>query len=89
MGAHSRRMLRRVAQVAARAGQAALPPAGGAGRRFAPGVAGVLLGTAAVGYGLWHSLYTVDGGHRAVMYNKLVGVKPVVIPEGTHIRVPW
>lgn len=32
---------------------------------------------------------TVDGGHRAVIFNRLVGVKPIVIPEGTHFRVPW
>ncbi len=31
----------------------------------------------------------MEGGHRAVIFNRLVGVKPTVIPEGTHIRIPW
>jgi len=32
---------------------------------------------------------TVDAGERAVMFNRIVGVKEVVIEEGTHFRVPW
>ncbi|KAK9800781.1 hypothetical protein WJX73_002039 [Symbiochloris irregularis] len=35
------------------------------------------------------SLYTVDGGERAVMYDRIQGVLPVPIGEGTHFRVPW
>ncbi|XP_010447970.1 PREDICTED: prohibitin-1, mitochondrial-like [Camelina sativa] len=40
-------------------------------------------------YGATHSLYNVDGGHRAIMFNRLVGVKDKVYPEGTHLMVPW
>jgi prohibitin 2 len=36
-----------------------------------------------------YALYNVEGGHRAVIFNRLVGVKPTVVPEGTHIRIPW
>mgnify|MGYP000052723240 CR=1 FL=1 len=32
---------------------------------------------------------SVNAGERAVMFNRLVGVKDVVIGEGTHFRVPW
>lgn len=31
----------------------------------------------------------VDGGERAVMYDRLQGVLPEAIGEGTHLRVPW
>mmetsp|Transcript_12412 Transcript_12412/g.20147 ORF Transcript_12412/g.20147 Transcript_12412/m.20147 type:complete len:255 (+) Transcript_12412:1193-1957(+) len=31
----------------------------------------------------------VEGGHRAVIFNRLVGVKQSVYAEGTHIRIPW
>lgn len=31
----------------------------------------------------------VNAGERAVMFNRLVGVKNVVVDEGTHFRVPW
>merc|ERR1719231_2060839 len=35
------------------------------------------------------SMYTVDGGYRAVMFNRLQGVQRGVSGEGTHFRVPW
>lgn len=35
------------------------------------------------------SLYNVDGGHRAVKFNRIWGVLPNVYEEGTHIRIPW
>lgn len=31
----------------------------------------------------------VDGGERAVMYDRIQGVLPVAVTEGTHFRVPW
>ncbi|KAL1203189.1 Prohibitin-1 [Cardamine amara subsp. amara] len=40
-------------------------------------------------YGATHSFYNVDGGHRAIMFNRLVGIKDKVYPEGTHLMVPW
>ena len=46
-------------------------------------------GTLAVGYLGYQSLFTVNGGHRAVMFSRLSGVKPTVYGEGTHLRVPW
>jgi len=35
------------------------------------------------------SLFNVDGGHRAIKYTRLHGVKSTIYPEGTHIRIPW
>lgn len=31
----------------------------------------------------------VDGGERAVMYDRIQGVLPKAVTEGTHFRVPW
>jgi prohibitin 1 len=38
---------------------------------------------------LQSSLYTVDGGERAVMYDRISGVLPDPVGEGTHFKVPW
>jgi len=35
------------------------------------------------------SFFNVEGGHRAVMFSRLFGVKQHVYPEGTHLMVPW
>ncbi|XP_044503530.1 prohibitin-1, mitochondrial isoform X1 [Mangifera indica] len=40
-------------------------------------------------YAAANSLYNVEGGHRAIMFNRLVGVKDKVYPEGTHFMIPW
>ncbi|CAA0808633.1 Prohibitin-2- mitochondrial [Striga hermonthica] len=40
-------------------------------------------------YGVANSLYNVEGGHRAIVFNRLVGIKDKVYPEGTHIMLPW
>lgn len=31
----------------------------------------------------------VDGGHRAVIFDRFQGVKPDVVGEGTHFLIPW
>lgn len=31
----------------------------------------------------------VDGGHRAVIFDRFQGIKPGVVGEGTHFFVPW
>jgi len=35
------------------------------------------------------ALYNVDGGHRAVMFDRFRGVLPAVSGEGTHFMIPW
>ncbi|KAL3502700.1 hypothetical protein ACH5RR_037149 [Cinchona calisaya] len=40
-------------------------------------------------YGVANSLYNVDGGHRAIVFNRVIGIKDKVYPEGTHLMIPW
>merc|ERR1740127_179710 len=52
------------------------------------------LAKAAVGLGagvslFQSSIYNVDGGSRAVMFDRLRGVQEHVSGEGTHFRIPW
>lgn len=49
------------------------------------------LGLAAAGLGtiLEFSLYDVDGGTRAVIFDKIFGVSEKVVGEGSHIRIPF
>jgi prohibitin 1 len=45
---------------------------------------------AVVGWSLFQSsIYDVRGGSRAVIFDRLSGVKETVINEGTHFLVPW
>ena len=61
-----------------------------------PQVASALtnLARAAIGLGaaasaLQSSMYTVDGGTRAIIFDRLQGVQKRVVGEGTHFRIPW
>ncbi|XP_054282283.1 protein l(2)37Cc isoform X2 [Macrosteles quadrilineatus] len=47
------------------------------------------LGLAVVGGVVNSALYNVDGGHRAVIFDRFTGIKQLVIGEGTHFFVPW
>ncbi|KDD76098.1 hypothetical protein H632_c357p0, partial [Helicosporidium sp. ATCC 50920] len=47
----------------------------------------VLLGIG--GSAVQASIYNVDGGERAVMYDRLQGVIETPVGEGTHFRIPW
>ncbi|KAF5734437.1 prohibitin-1 mitochondrial isoform X2 [Tripterygium wilfordii] len=57
------------------------------------GAASALLKLGVIGgiglYAAANSLYNVDGGHRAIVFNRIVGVKDKVYPEGTHLIIPW
>ncbi|XP_042861603.1 prohibitin-2-like [Penaeus japonicus] len=63
--------------------------------RFGKGPRGLglglkLLATAgAAAYGISQSMYTVEGGHRAIIFNRIGGVQPDIFTEGLHFRVPW
>ncbi|KAI6042639.1 hypothetical protein EDC04DRAFT_2965749 [Pisolithus marmoratus] len=76
---------RRFAQQLQRAGG----PGGGSGLPGGPGrfFAGSGLLLALVGGGIL--LNAIDGGHRAIKYTRLHGVKDDIYNEGTHIMVPW
>lgn len=55
-----------------------VPPVGGAGGSIARAV---IIGGAVV-YGAVNSLFNVEGGHRAIMFNRFVGVKDTVrVPQ--------
>ncbi|RWS16468.1 protein l(2)37Cc-like protein [Dinothrombium tinctorium] len=47
------------------------------------------LGLALVGGVVNSALYNVDGGYRAVIFDRFTGVKPNVVGEGTHFLIPW
>uniref|UniRef100_A0A8C4Q1P1 Prohibitin n=1 Tax=Eptatretus burgeri TaxID=7764 RepID=A0A8C4Q1P1_EPTBU len=50
----------------------------------------LLLGAGALAYGVKESMYTVDGGHRAIIFSRIGGVQhDTVLSEGLHFRVPW
>merc|ERR1719223_179802 len=42
-----------------------------------------------LGYGAYNSVYTVQGGHRAVVYNRITGMKDTVYGEGLNFNIPW
>jgi prohibitin 2 len=50
---------------------------------------GALLGAGILGYGAYNSVYTVQGGHRAVVFNRFVGMKETVYGEGLNFNIPW
>jgi len=41
---------------------------------------------AGIGY---NCFYTVEGGHKAILFSRFSGVLPTVYGEGLHLRVPW
>ncbi|XP_029437735.1 prohibitin-2 [Rhinatrema bivittatum] len=50
----------------------------------------LLLGAGAVAYGLRESVFTVEGGHRAIFFNRIGGIqKDTILAEGLHFRLPW
>ncbi|KAF7298994.1 Prohibitin [Mycena indigotica] len=71
---------------------AQLRNAGGKGGGPSRGVftaTGILIAAVAGGVALNASLFNVDGGHRAIKYTRLNGIKEQVYSEGTHINIPW
>lgn len=47
------------------------------------------IGLAIAGSIAQSALYNVDGGHRAVIFDRFRGVLPDVVGEGTHFMIPW
>jgi len=52
-------------------------------------VAALGVGAAVIGGVVNTALYNVDGGHRAVIFDRFQGVKQDVTGEGTHFLIPW
>ncbi|XP_048677045.1 prohibitin-2 isoform X2 [Caretta caretta] len=50
----------------------------------------LLLGAGAVAYGVRESVFTVEGGQRAIFFNRIGGIQPdTILAEGLHFRIPW
>jgi prohibitin 1 len=47
------------------------------------------IGLAIAGGVAQSALYNVDGGQRAVIFDRFTGVKPDITGEGTHFLIPW
>ncbi|CAG8483388.1 617_t:CDS:2 [Paraglomus occultum] len=66
-----------------------LPKGGGGSPRGLFAGVGAIATLGAIGLGINASLFNVDGGHRAIKYTRLFGVKRFIYPEGTHFMLPW
>jgi len=82
-------MFRNVKELVQRTAAAGGGGGGGGGGSGLFGLGTMLFGGAVATYAVYQSLYTVEGGHRAVMFSRIGGVKSDIITEGTHIRFPW
>ncbi|KAI9807128.1 MAG: Prohibitin-2, subunit of the prohibitin complex (Phb1p-Phb2p) [Sarcosagium campestre] len=78
--------LQKTLQSAGRQGRGSFP--GGSPRGAMGGAAGIaiLVGGAIV---VNNALFNVDGGHRAIKYTRIGGVKTDIYNEGTHFKLPW
>merc|ERR1711931_4359 len=52
-------------------------------------IGALAVGGVAAAVAVNNSLYTVEGGHRAVKFNRLTGVGETIYSEGLHFRIPW
>uniref|UniRef100_A0A3B1IMC1 Prohibitin n=1 Tax=Astyanax mexicanus TaxID=7994 RepID=A0A3B1IMC1_ASTMX len=50
----------------------------------------LIIGAGALAYGVKEAMYTVEGGQRAIIFNRIGGMeKDTVLAEGLHFRIPW
>nr|ACN10295.1 Prohibitin-2 [Salmo salar]ACN12654.1 Prohibitin-2 [Salmo salar] len=50
----------------------------------------LLIGAGALAYGVKEATFTVDGGQRAIIFNRIGGMQmDTVLAEGLHFRIPW
>ncbi|XP_038858837.1 prohibitin-2-like isoform X1 [Salvelinus fontinalis] len=50
----------------------------------------LLIGAGALAYGVKEATFTVDGGQRAIIFNRIGGMQmDTVLAEGLHFRLPW
>lgn len=52
-----------------------MPQGNAAGR-----LGSLIIGGGALLYGVSNSLFNVEGGHRAIVFNRVVGIKETVLP---------
>ena len=65
------------------------PNRGAGAAAAASRAAGALMMAGGLGYGAFNSVYTVEGGHRAVVFNRVIGMKDTVYNEGLNFNIPW
>jgi len=52
--------------------------------------AGALMALGGIAYAGLNSLFTVEGGHRAIMFNRIGGISmDAIYSEGLHFRIPY
>jgi len=89
MAAAARRAMQKVLEAKGKAGGGG----GGGGGSGLPGMIGtaakLLVGAGAVGAAGYYSLFTIPGGHRGIIFNRLTGIRETVIGEGTHVLWPF
>lgn len=52
--------------------------------------AGALMALGGIAYAGMNSLFTVEGGHRAIMFNRIGGISQnTIFSEGLHFRIPY
>jgi prohibitin 2 len=61
----------------------------GPAAKLATAIATATIGASAIAYTAYNSLYTVEGGHRAVLFNRFTGVNKQVKGEGVNFAMPW
>ncbi|XP_010890475.1 prohibitin-2a isoform X2 [Esox lucius] len=50
----------------------------------------LLIGAGALAYAVKEATYTVEGGQRAIIFNRIGGMQmDTVLAEGLHFRIPW
>ncbi|XP_076240193.1 prohibitin 2 isoform X2 [Calliopsis andreniformis] len=40
-------------------------------------------------YGVAKAMYTVEAGHRAILFSRVGGIQKTILSEGLHFRIPW
>jgi len=91
MGADKvREAMQRIAKNIPKGSMPSGPSGGGSGAAAAAGKAVTALGAAgALSYGAYNSIFSVEGGHRAVMFNRFTGMKSTLYGEGLNFNIPW
>lgn len=66
-----------------------LPKPGGGAAAAAASAITALATAGVLGFAGYNSVYTVDGGHRAVVFNRISGMEEKVRGEGLNFVIPW
>lgn len=81
--------MRRLSQNIPKGGMPSGDGRGGSAAAAAGKAASALFAAGCLSYGAYHSVYNVEGGHRAVVFNRITGMKSTVYGEGLNFNIPW